>query len=223
MNRDPKKAAPPDGMRVMEWYAGSFEAVFCVLHPFVRVPSEAVTFFQRDEGPTREQVAEFASPVLWNSVIESSGLEDVLELDRLLRQLKGSLPEDDLVKLDGLRRHIDDEALLLPEKGDFSPLQLDKFLDVFERRCSGSVIVGDEFGRTQQSERVDSLLSRDYPVVGQAHPVLFPSDNSILIATHWDSFHTFFCGNRGWIEDDVQGLGLEGFFCDANTRVPLSG
>lgn len=222
MARDPRRAAPPDGEKVLDWYGESFDAVFCVLHPFIRVSPENAAVFLRDDGPTRSQVSTLAAPVSWKSVVDaSSKTKGYLELDCLLRQIKGVLREADYSELDELRCLFDKDGLLLPEKGGFSPLQLDTFLAVFNQRCSGRVIVGDEFGLSERMESADSLLSLDYPVVGEAHPVLFPADHSILVATHWDSFHTFYCGNRDWIEDDVQVFGLEGFFCDRNTKVPL--
>lgn len=223
MGKNPKITAPPDGEIILTWYKDTFEAVFCILHPFIQVNKEALSVFNRDEGPTRKEVFELASSVSWDVIMSRTGIDSVSQLDYLLRQIEGSVEPRDALEIELLNAILVGEGLIIPERGDFSPIQLDVLFDIVWRDSLGHVIAGDEFGLERKRLEKASFLDRIYPVVGFPHPVLYTESESMFLATHWDSYLTLFCGEMSRIEEEVSGLGLEGFFCDGETRVPLTG
>ena len=92
-------------------------------------------------------------------------------------------------------------------------------VDVFQALGHGTVWVDD--GIEPRSLSTQSLLPTAATEIAGAVSI-YSKDASLLWAQHWDSNHALLCGRQA----DLLGLQiakrLEGFYCNANTKVNWS-
>lgn len=215
--------APPSSVPILTWYKGIHDTAFCILHPFTRVEPgyEALFGEDRDDDvdPTREDLKRHSRPVSWVDVCRLSGIKEIGQLNRLLLDWIGALGAHNEPGVEELLSILELHHLLPPDEGDFSPHLLDDFLRSIADQGYEEVVVGDEFGAEETRWRIRELLLSRFPFVEPAHPTLYPVDESMLYAVHWDSFFTVLAGDPDRVQSIVRAYRLEGFFCDDTTEV----
>ena len=84
---------PTEG-RVLEYYAGTFEAVYVLLHPFIKTVSIDKEQFKPSTYPSRTSIVRNCAPVSWAEVAKIAGLPSIAAVDIGLRtRILGLKPE----------------------------------------------------------------------------------------------------------------------------------
>lgn len=202
---EPKRIAPPpdtfatcpiDG-KVLEYYAGVFEAVYILLHPFIRPISIGKEQFKAGTYPTRSSIVKNCAAVSWGEVAVKAGLPSIAAVDiglrsRILGLRKGLSNKDYFDKIDLL---YESDGILAPPEGCFSDLLHDRVLAHIQELGHKWVWVGDEFCTERKMYWVEDLKGQDAgPTRGRCN--VFTPDKGILWTTHWDSHFSFLCSSK---------------------------
>jgi hypothetical protein len=207
---------PTDG-KILEFYAGVFEAAYVLLHPFIRAVLIEKEKFKPSTYPTRSSIVKNCEPFSWQDVAAKAGLPSIAAVDIGLRSMILGLRKDlsnqeyagkveSLVELDGI---------LPPAEGCFSDLLHDRVLAYIQTLGHEWVWVGDEFGTERKLYWIEDLKGQDDPPTrGRCN--VFSPDKSILWTTHWNSHFSFLCSSKANL---ARLKDFEGFLCDPKTEV----
>ncbi len=77
---------PQDG-KILEYYAGTFEAVYIQLHPFIKAVSINTGLFCPTTYPGRSTIMKHCNPVSWSEVASKVGLPSLAAVDVGLRTM----------------------------------------------------------------------------------------------------------------------------------------
>ncbi len=210
---------PLDG-KILEYYAGTFGAVYALLHPFMKAVGIATEQFVPATYPSRTSIVKNCIPVSWAEVAEKTGLPSIAAVDIGLRtMIHGLKPEfANQDYSDRLQLLIGSDHIHPPPAGSFSDLLHDAVLRFIQGLGYEWAWVGDEFGTERKLYWIDDLKNQgDGPTSRCRHVNVFTPDKALLWTTHWDSHFSFICSserNLGVIEKLS-----EGFFCGASTEV----
>lgn len=193
--------------RILDYYAGVFDAVYVALSPFT-------AFGTAEASPD--------VPVSWAQVREAAGLRNLAELDVALRTMIGGLNQPfaraDLAE--GLRETLSLRGWTAPDAGDHPDLLVPAVLEMFEALGHEVVWIGDEYGTRRKVHWIRDLKRDHRPALFNQHqPNIFSYDPSLLWTNHWDSPCSFLCGSRADLERVGVEHRLEGFFCTSETSV----
>lgn len=199
-------------------YAGRFESVFVILHPFVRVP-QSLSWTARRTYPEDEQITALGTKCTWSEVAAQVSLSSCAQMNQALLTSIGSLTDlkADPAPCDRLHRFLESNPVWMPVEGRFEPVLRHDFLQVFNDSGAEELVYVPEFPQSDPVVRlaVDGLSDGTipFPVCG----TLLAPDASFLFTVDWDSFFTLFYGRQSFVADVAQRLGLEGFFATPNT------
>src|SRR5688500_5631641 len=125
----------PDGSSILNFYRGYFEAVYVVLHPFIRPTSISPDLFYPETYPEKEQILASCIPVSWNEVLAKTTLADGKEPDIGLRT--GTLGLLEEYKNEAFAAEIDrvenEEKIVRPNEGQFPELLENEMLSCLQR------------------------------------------------------------------------------------------
>jgi hypothetical protein len=202
---------------VLEWFGDRFEAVFAAPSPFVRVSPEHRPLFealedQFEDGPTRKQLRELGIAVRWSEVIDLVDLPDRESLNVALLNSSLALRSMSPEQIRGFEQALEDNGIVAPEKGELPAVLVDTFFGAIREAGYSDAIVGNEFGDEYDRRQIGKWLDREFPWVGPAHATIRSPDVSVLFGVHWDSYFTFACGPRAFIDSMVSRYSLEGFY-----------
>ncbi len=204
----------------MDYYAGTFESVYVLLHPFIKASSIGTEQFVPATYPSRTAIIKNCGAVSWAEVSRRSGLPSIAAVDIGLRTrilgLKPELSNQDYA--DRIELLSDSDSILPPPEGSFSDLLHDAVLRFIQGLGHEWVWVGDEFCTERKLHWIDDLKGQDDgPTSGCRHVSVFTPDKGLLWTTHWDSHFSFLCSserNLGAVQER-----FEGFFCGPSTEV----
>jgi hypothetical protein len=212
---------PLDG-KILEYYAGPFEAVYISLHPFIKTVSIEKEEFKPCTYPSRSTIVKNCAPVSWAEVAYRAGLPSLGAVDIGLRTLILGLREEFsnreyAGKIEAL---FDAEGILPPPEGFFSDLLHDSILQSIQDLGYEWVWVGDEFCTERKLYWIDDLKGVDTgPTRMRCRCNVFTPDKQLLWTTHWDSHFSFLCSSHSNLVAVRDASHLEGFFCSASTEV----
>lgn len=210
-------SCPVEG-RVLEYYEGDFEAVFILLHPFIRPISIESSRFYPDSYPEKAELLVTCEKVPWSEVMLKGGFSSFAEIDVALRTrilgLKSEYEDKDLAaRLDSTTESL---GIVPPSEGDLPPLLQNELYEALQGLGYTWLWVGDEFCTERKLRWIDDLKVQD---VCRGHKNLFTPDRSVLLTTHWDSHFSFACASREQLETLVSFGSFEGFWCEPQTEV----
>lgn len=212
-------ACPLDG-RILEYYAGVFEAAYVLLHPFIKAVSIGRELFAPFTYPKRTAIAKNCTSVSWEEVARMAGLPSIAAVDIGLRSgilgLRSDLSNQDYAaRIDSL---FESESIVPPPEGAFSDLLHDRIRSAIQSVGQEWVWVGDEFGTERKLRWIDDLKEQDAgPTRG--HCNVFTPDKALLWTTHFDSHFSFLCSSRSTLEAIQDAYAFEGFYCKPETEV----
>jgi len=210
---------PLDG-KILEYYDGTFEAVFVLLHPFIQAVSIGVEQFFPATYPSRAALVPNCSPVSWKEVASKAGLRSLAAVDiglrTMIRGLKVELSNQDYA--DRIESLIDSHQILPPPEGCFSDLLYDRVLQAIQSLGYQWVWVGDEFGTERKLIWIEDLKGPTAKATS-GHCNVFTPDKELLWTTHWDSHFSFLCSSRHNLAAIQEANQFEGFFCTPLTEV----
>jgi len=83
---DAVATCPQDG-KILDYYVGTFEAVFVLLHPFIKTVSIGKEQFVPPTYPGRLTIVQNCSLVSWEEVASKAGLSSIAAVDIGLRTM----------------------------------------------------------------------------------------------------------------------------------------
>jgi len=209
---------PPYGMPLIEAYEGRFEAVFVILHPFIRVP-ESLAWTATRRYPTDAEIIAHGSRCAWAEAGRQTGLNSCARLNQALLTATGSLIGDlaDVKGKSALQGFLLAEPIWMPAQGRFEPLLQRDLLQVFFSAGWDRMMHVPDLPEPDSVASLPILDLKEGLVAFPTGGTLLAPDQSFLLTVDWDSFFTLFYGPRSFIEEMARGLNLEGFFATANT------
>jgi hypothetical protein len=208
--------------KVLEYYAGTFEAAYISLHPFIKTVSIAKEEFKPSTYPDRSTILKNCAPVSWADVAHHAGVPSLEAVDIGLRTLIRGLKEEfsNREYADKIEALFDAEGIVPPPEGCFSDLLHDSILQSIQGLGYEWVWVGDEFGTERKLYWIDDLKGVDAgPTRIGCRRNVFTPDKQLLWTTHWDSHFSFLCSSHRNLISVRDGSHLEGFFCSPSTEV----
>jgi hypothetical protein len=207
---------PTEG-KVLDYYAGVFERVYVLLHPFIKPKSIGSEQFKPGSYPTRSSIVKNCVAVSWLEVAAIAGFPSMAAVDIGLRSsilgLRAELANQEYA--DKIASLAESDGILPPPEGGFSDLLHDRVLTYIQDRGHDWVWIGDEFGTERKLYWIEDLKGQDTgPTHGRCN--VFTPDKGILWTTHWDSHFSFLCSARDNLADIQE---FEGFFCTPQTEV----
>jgi len=210
---------PREG-KILEYYAGTFEAVYILLHPFIRPVSIQKEQFKPATYPSRSSIVKNCVSVSWEEVVKRAGLPSLAAVDIGLRtMILGLTPElSNQQFADKIASLGDSDDILPSPEGCFSDLLHDSVLKSIQALGYEWVWVGDEFCTERKLHWIDDLKDRDAGPTRDRCNVFTP-DKSLLWTTHWDSHFSFLCSSQHNLDAIQSACHFEGFFCTPATEV----
>jgi hypothetical protein len=209
---------PSYGEPLVQAYGGRFEAVFVVLHPFVRVPQELAWSVTR-QYPDDAQTAAAGTKCKWSEIAAEVGLTSCAQMNLALLTSTGAIAGElaDPYGRDVLRQFLENRPVWMPREGRFEPLLQPDFLQVFREAGAEKLVFVPEFPNSDPVMRLSIAGLSDGTIPFPTCGTLVAPDASFLLTVDWDSFFTLFYGQRAFVADAARRMKLEGFFATANT------
>lgn len=210
---------PLDG-NILDYYAGTFEAAYVPLSPFIQPVSISAELFCSDSYLDRATIAATCKAVSWNTVMSLTGLPSLAAVDIGLRtQIHGlnkkcANPEF----ADRIRQMTESTGIIPPCEGEHSDLLHNQVLGLFQELGHNWVWVGDEFCTERKLYWIEDLKNEKEPTIA-GHCNVFSPDKSLLWTVHWDSHFSLLCSSMENLNRIKVGERLEGFFCGSNTQI----
>jgi hypothetical protein len=218
-NPDVFASCPLDG-KVLEHYAGTFDAVYVSFNPFIKPVSIDRADFQTGAWPTPETIVANCKPIPWSEVMRLADLPSLAAVDLGLRTQIHGLRKD-LVKPDyaaAINSLLETQSILPPTEGTFPELLYDKILQAIKGLGYEWLWIGDEFDTERKLHWIDDLKN-EIDRVTQGRLNLFTPDKQLLWTIHWNSHFSFLCSSHKKLASIQRATELEGFFCDPLTEV----
>jgi hypothetical protein len=217
---DPFAICPLEG-KVLEYYAGTFEAAYVLLHPFTKAESIDKEQCRPSMYPGRATIVRNYAPVSWAEVAERAELPSIAGVDiglrTMIRGLKAELTNQEYAdKIEALAHS---NGILPPTEGFFSDLLHDRVLQSIQLLGYEWVWVGDEFGTERKLHWIDDLKGQETGPTTFCHCNVFTPDKQLLWTTHWDSHFSFLCSSERNLAAMQDACQFEGFFCTQSTEV----
>jgi len=210
---------PPCDAPLVEAYDGRFEALYVILHPFVRVP-ERLAWRNTRVYPSQEQILAAGEKVSWAEAAAQTGLRGAARLNQaLLTSIMAISPElCDFSARNRMQSYLESGNVWMPNEGSFEPLLQPDFLDAFESAGKSSLIHVPEFPSVDAIMPYNLAQLQARACVFPARGSLMPEDVSFLFTVDWDSFFTLFYGPRAFVAEFVARRRIEGFFAGPSTE-----
>ena len=210
-------SCPFDG-NILEYYSGYFEAVYLLLHPFIK---PRITPCEREpyEWENKTEFIDTYLEIPWNKILKETGLTSFSEIDLALQTMIGAIrkqPENFkfVNTLDQLS--MNDPDLRFPSEGDLSIHLEHRLLKVLKSLGIKWLWVGDQHCTERKLVWLEDLFNKqEVPT----HGCIFTYDHKTLITTHWDSHCSFLCSSKKTLEKILSIDIFEGFYCTNNTEV----
>jgi len=212
-------SCPLDG-KVLEYYSGTFEAVYVSLNPFIRPTGIDKAEFKPGTYPSRARIVTNCEPVPWSEVTRLAGLPSLSAVDIGLRTGIGGLKKEfeNQSYASAINTLSDTQNILTPPEGVFPDLLHDTILQAIQGLGYEWLWVGDEFCTERKLHWIDDLKNQDDGLTRGRFNVFTP-DKLLLWTIHWDSHFSFICSSQQNLAAINSMSDLEGFFCTPSTEV----
>ena len=211
-------SCPYDG-KILSYYREQFEAVYIVLHPFLRPKSVQIKYPKTEEEWFDDrQILQWFDPVSWTEFLHLSGIDSWQNLDGALRSyIFGILDVKRFQShTDALICSLEKEKLLPPNEGEIPCTLMSEIRQGLHSLGYKWVWLGDEFCTKRKLEWLDDLETTEKI---PCHGCMFTADHEVLLMSHWDSHCTFLCSSKEKINRFLAQVELEGFYCTRQTEV----
>lgn len=210
-------SCPYDG-EVLAFYAGQFESVCVLLHPFMRPTNLDIERFCHASWPSKQEIVSACEAVSWREILHLMNFQSLSEIDIALRTSIGELNENyaKQVLSEKLCAVTAQNVLVHPQEGELPPLLENKLYAALKQIGHKWLWLSDELSMEHKLHWIDDLMIGDeIPVHGH----VFAHDHSFLVTTHWDSHCSFLCASKALIEKVLAASPMDGFYCTSNTQV----
>ena len=212
-------SCPNDG-GILEYYAGTFEAVFVQLHPFLKTEPASADRSGQATNASHYEVSGTDAAVSWAEVAFLTGLPSLSAIDIGLRTMIGGLRAELANRefAETIGRLAESQHISPPSEGFFSPLLYQQTLSAIQALGYEWVWVGDEFCTERKLHWIEDLKIRETDVLwGPCN--IFTPDKALLWTTHWDSHFSLLCSSKNLLDRIEDSYHFEGFFCTPSTEI----
>jgi hypothetical protein len=213
-------ATCPNEGKVLEYYTGTFEAVYILLHPFIDAAGIGAERFGSAMYPTRQCIVKNCRAVPWAEVMSKTGLPSLAAVDIGLRTIISGLKSEfaNQEYASAIESLTQSCQIVPPPEGYFSDLLHDSVLTSIQNLGYEWAWVGNEFGTERKLHWIDDLKNPDSETTS-GHVNVFTPDKALLWTAHWDSHFSFLCSSAAKFAAMQNASQFEGFFCDPGTEV----
>ena len=211
-------SCPYEG-KILSYYSEQFEAVYIVLHPFLRQKPVQIECPQAEkDGYSDRRILQWFDSVSWTEFLYLSGIDSWQNLDGALRSYIFSISDRKRFQshTDALICTLEREKLLPPNEGEIPCTLMPKIRQGLQSLGYRWAWLGDEFCTERKLEWLDDLETTEKI---PCHGCIFTPDHEVLLMSHWDSHCTFLCSSREKINAFLAKVKLEGFYCTPQTEV----
>jgi hypothetical protein len=211
---------PPADQSILEFYKGYYESAYIILHPFFEVINPEKIDFDKEEYPTKSEITKHCKIITWKEFMDLSKIENISKLDIALRNSIKGLKEShkDETTLSKLIETCEKHHVHQPNEGSFEELLIDPMLKGISNLGYKWIFRGDEFGTERQIMFIDDIINNNEKI-GDWYKNIYTPKNEILFSVHWDSHFTLICSSKSTIEQIIEHVQLEGFYCDHRTEI----
>jgi Protein of unknown function (DUF2711) len=212
-------SCPLDG-KILEHYAGTFEAVYVSLNPFIKPIAIDNAEFKPGTYPSRANIVTNCESVSWSEVSQRAELPSIAAVDIGLRTQIGGLRKEleNQNYAAAIEALCETQGILPPTEGTFSELLHDKILQSIQRLGYEWLWIGDEFDTERKLRWIDDIKNQEDGLTTGRFNVFTP-DKQLLWTIHWDSHFSFLCSSHERLASIQAASDLEGFFCTSSTEV----
>lgn len=215
-----RHASCPLDERVLPYYAGVFEAVYVIFHPFVRPTTlTRERLLSPEYLPWVDEIAG-CEPVTWEEARIAAGLPSIAAVDIALRTGIGGLGKErrNETWCAQLEAAVEREGWIEPNEGFHPAVLVRPVLEVFKELGHSFLWLADTHDFERIARPIEQLLTERHTSVYRRSSV-FAHDHAMLWTVHWDSHFSFLCGSRADLDAVRVAERFEGFFCDETTEV----
>ncbi len=211
-----KFASCPNDGNILEFYKGKFEAVYVLLHPFIK--SDVIDWdkITPQTYPSKNEIMEKCISVTWQDILKITLFKNISEIDVGLRSWVHGIIKHNDTFVAHLEKLYDEARIVTPPEGDLPPLLENRLYAAMKKLGYEWLWVESEFADERKLHCIDDLISGD---LIPTHGSIFTHDHTLLITTHWDSHCSFLCSSRAMIEKILAVDPFEGFYCTPDTQV----
>ena len=155
-------SCPLDG-NILDHYAGTFEAVYVSLNPFIKPFGMAKEVFKPGTYPSRANIAAKCEPVPWSEISKRTGLPSIAAVDIGLRTQIGGLRKDLQNKnyLAAIEALFEIEGIVPPTEGNFPELLHDNVLGSIQALGYEWLWIGDEFDTERKLRWIEDIKNQE--------------------------------------------------------------
>ena len=210
-------SCPNDGI-ILDYYENVFEAVYVLLHPFIRPLSIPHDRFTPENYPSKKEIIDGCEGVSWKEIMKLIDVESINKIDIGLRAIIGGISSEyvDVKVKEKLLDLQSNNKIILPDEGSIPDLLENKLYDALEFLGHYWLWVGDEHCTERKLYKTEKLKEEELANWANA---IFTNEKELLIISHWDSHCTFLCSSRENIEKILEVESFEGFYADQDTEV----
>ena len=196
-----------------------FNECFVALHPFLKIKTETNEHlnFKSNKRPDKFEIVANYNPLTWQDVITLTGIKDISSLDRALAFFHRAYAYVERTEYYKLMR------LLLKERLDILPAEVDEIPKIIENKLLyfimslgyNELLVYSDIYSNKEMVNIDRIISNQ--IVLPSQPRVETPDSKVLIATDFDQRFTYILGEKDILENFIESVNLEGFFCNKET------
>jgi len=205
-----------DGNSIRQHYA-EYEATFVILHPFLKINDGSNIKFATGKWPIKDEIVKNTTRLTWTEIVDEAQLNDINELDRLLAFLhcaRRTANKDGWVKLMTV---IDTNNYVAAQVDNYPEILTNPTLELLKSYGYDKVFHYSDISEERTSYNIQDLIN-DKNSLPESHTRILTPDDKILFETDFDSRFTYLSSDRKTIDDIVERLDLEGFYCNDNTK-----
>jgi len=202
---------------IQKRYPG-YEKYFLAFHPFLIVKSTGQTvIIPYKHFPSKSEIVKNYDKLSWTDFLKTSGIIGYKELDDCLafyhsaRVVTNKLEFKKLIKITESKNNniIEAQVDYLPE------IIEDSLLTFFIKNGYKELYIYDDIYEEKILFEISDLYNQE---LNDTHCIKIQTpDEKILVVEDFDQRFTYFLGDEITIQNLIQSLDLEGFYCDACT------
>ena len=214
------QVCPPADYSIREFYKEDFESTFIILHPFFKVTAPEKIDFNKNEYPSKSDMAKYCEKIKWSEFLNIAGISNIKELDIALRNSIHGLHKryENKQSLNKLVKALEKNEVYQPNEGFFDELLLDNMMKALLKLDFQWIFIGDEFGMERKMIFIEDIIDNKYHISNMYRNFYTPK-NEVLYSVHWDSHFTLLSSSKENIDKMISQFDFEGFYCNEKTEI----
>ncbi len=197
----------------------NYDECFLMFHPFLVIKEghEGSIKFETGNWATKREINQYCQRMSWTEFLKISGIENYIELDAVLAFSHRARRIGRKSQLLKYRTVIEKERIeIIPPQVDWFPEILENRLMMFlETKGYEEVFIYTDIDEKNGLTKVSDILNDDEEL--PSHVRIETPDSKVLVAQDFDQRFSYILGPLETVEELINTLNLEGFYCSDNT------